>query len=88
MAMIPADRRLDIQAGDKLRWDTDDEGTISVGIVKQRYEVLNDFELVSMVGGRSQTHEGVTMAIPRFPSTADGSRSHRYGRSHRCGRYR
>ena len=39
MVTIPAEfrRRLDIEAGDKLRWDVDDEGNLSVEIVRQRY---------------------------------------------------
>ncbi|GAB3329705.1 hypothetical protein GCM10027355_35840 [Haloplanus salinarum] len=54
---IPATlrRRLDIKAGDKLRWD--DEGNLSVEVVKQRYGAFDDFEPVSMGGGGSDTHD-------------------------------
>ena len=58
MVTIPADlrRRLDIEPGDKLRWKVDDDGTLSVEIVKQRYGAFDDFEPVSMGGGGSETH--------------------------------
>lgn len=59
MVTIPASlrRRLDIEAGDKLRWDVDDEGNLSVEVVKQRYGAFEDFEAVSMGGGGSGTHD-------------------------------
>lgn len=59
MVTIPAAlrRRLDIEAGDKLRWDVDDDGTLSVEVVKQRYGAFDDFEPVSMGGGGSDTHD-------------------------------
>lgn len=59
MVTIPADlrRRLDIEAGDKLRWRTDDEGTLSVEVVKQRYGAFDDFKPVPMGGGGSETHD-------------------------------
>ena len=34
-------RRLDIEAGDELRWDTE-EGNLTVGIVRQRYDAFAD----------------------------------------------
>jgi AbrB family looped-hinge helix DNA binding protein len=48
MVTIPADlrRRLDIESGDKLRWATDDEGNLSVEVVRQREGVFDDFEPV------------------------------------------
>lgn len=56
---IPADlrRRLDIEPGDKLRWKTDEEGNLSVKIVKQRYGAFDDFEPVAMGGDGSETHD-------------------------------
>ena len=59
MVTIPAAirRRLDIEPGDKLRWTTDDEGTLSVEVVKQRYGAFDDFEPVPMGGGGSDTHD-------------------------------
>lgn len=59
MVTIPASlrRRLDIEAGDKIRWDVDDEGALSVEIVKQRYGAFDDFEPVSMGGDSRETHD-------------------------------
>lgn len=59
MVTIPASlrRRLDIEPGDKLRWDTDDEGNLVVEVVKQRYGAFDDFEPVSMGGDGSETHD-------------------------------
>jgi AbrB family looped-hinge helix DNA binding protein len=59
MVTIPASlrRRLDIEAGDKLRWAVDDEGDLSVEVVKQRYGAFDDFEPVSMGGNGSETHD-------------------------------
>jgi antitoxin PrlF len=59
MVTIPASlrRRLDIEPGDKLRWEVDDEGGLSVEVVKQRYGAFDDFEPVSMGGGGSETHD-------------------------------
>lgn len=57
MVTIPATlrRRLDIEAGDKLRWDVDDERNLSVEVVKQQYGAFDDFEPVSM--GGAETHD-------------------------------
>jgi len=59
MVTIPASlrRRLDIEAGDKLRWNVDDDGNLSVEVVKQRYGAFDDFEPVSMGGDGSETHD-------------------------------
>jgi len=46
-----------VEAGDKLRWDADDDGNLSVEVVKQRYGAFDDFEPVSMGGGGSETHD-------------------------------
>ena len=48
MVTVPADlrRRLDIEPGDKLRWNTDEEGALSVEVVHQREGVFDDFEPV------------------------------------------
>lgn len=56
---IPADVRrcLNIEPGDTLRWETDDKGTLSVEVVKQRYGAFDDFEPVSMGGSGSETHD-------------------------------
>lgn len=39
-------READIEAGDKLRWTVDDEGQVSIEIVKQRYGAFSDLEPV------------------------------------------
>ena len=60
MVTIPAAlrRRLDIEPGDKLRWMTDDEGTLSVEVVKQRYGAFEDDEMKAAMGGDSlDTHD-------------------------------
>lgn len=50
MVTIPASlrRRLDIEAGDKLRWTTDEDGNLSVEVVHQREGVFDDFEPVDV----------------------------------------
>jgi AbrB family looped-hinge helix DNA binding protein len=59
MVTIPADlrRRLDIEPGDKLRWNVDEKGNLAVEIVKQWYGSFDDFDPVSMGGGGSETHD-------------------------------
>lgn len=60
MVTIPASlrRRLDIEAGDKLRWDVDEEGNLSVEVVKQRYGAFEDDDLKADMGGDSiETHD-------------------------------
>ena len=59
MVTIPASlrRRLDIEPGDKLRWTTDDTGSLSVEVVKQRYGAFDDFEPMSMGGDGSESHD-------------------------------
>jgi AbrB family looped-hinge helix DNA binding protein len=58
MVTIPAAlrRRLDIEAGDKLRWDVDEDGTLTVEIVQQRYGAFDDFEPVSMGDDDLEAH--------------------------------
>jgi len=48
MVTVPVDLRrcLGIEPGDKLRWATDDEGNLSVEVVRQREGVFDDFEPV------------------------------------------
>lgn len=59
MVTIPASlrRRLDIEAGDRIRWDVDDDGNLSVEVVKQRRGAFDDFEPVSMGGDGLETHD-------------------------------
>ena len=55
---VPASirQRLDIEPGDKLRWHTDDEGNLTVEIVRERYGAFEDFEPVPM-GGDGDMHD-------------------------------
>lgn len=50
MVTIPASlrRRLDIDPGDKLRWDVDDDGGLTVEVIHQREGVFDDFEPVDV----------------------------------------
>lgn len=59
MVTIPASlrQRLDIEAGDKLRWNVDEEGSLEVAVVKQRYGAFDDFEPVPMGGDGGETHD-------------------------------
>lgn len=59
MVTIPVSlrRRLDIEAGDILRWEVDDEGILSVEVVKQRYGAFDDFEAVQLGGDGLETHD-------------------------------
>lgn len=59
MVTIPASlrRRLDIEAGDKLRWDVDEDGNLSVAVVRKRYGAFDDFEPVPMGGDGLETHD-------------------------------
>jgi bifunctional DNA-binding transcriptional regulator/antitoxin component of YhaV-PrlF toxin-antitoxin module len=50
-------RRADIEAGDKLRWTVDEEGALSVQVVKQRVGVFEDFEPVPMGGDGATAHD-------------------------------
>lgn len=60
MVTVPASlrRRLDIEPGDKLRWDTTDDGELTVEIVRQRYGAFADDETKADLGGDSlETHD-------------------------------
>lgn len=51
-------RRLDIEAGDKLRWNIDERGTLSVEIVPQSYGAFADDDVKARLGGDSlETHD-------------------------------
>jgi AbrB family looped-hinge helix DNA binding protein len=59
MVTVPASlrRRLDIEAGDKLRWNVDADGDLTVEVVKQRRGAFDDFEAVPMGGSGLETHD-------------------------------
>jgi AbrB family looped-hinge helix DNA binding protein len=45
-ATVPAELRdrLDIEPGDKLRWELEDDGTLTVEVKRQREGTFSDFE--------------------------------------------
>ena len=60
MVTVPASlrRRLDIEAGDKLRWDIGEEGNLSVEVVRQRYGAFENDDLKAPMGGDGlETHD-------------------------------
>lgn len=60
MVTIPASlrRRLDIEPGDKIRWDVDEDGDLSVEVVRQRYGAFEDDDLKAPMGGDGlETHD-------------------------------
>lgn len=60
MVTIPASlrRRLDIEAGDRLRWDVDEDGDLTVEVVRQRYGAFDDDDLKAPMGGDAlETHD-------------------------------
>lgn len=59
MVTIPAllRQKLGIEAGDKLRWTIDEERSLEVAVVKQRYGAFDDFEPVPMGGDGGETHD-------------------------------
>lgn len=60
MVTIPAElrHRLDIEAGDKLRWELDEDGHLSVAVVQQRYGAFEDDDFQAPMGGDGvKTHD-------------------------------
>lgn len=60
MITIPAElrRRLDIEAGDKLKWTLDEAGELSVEVVRQRYGAFEDDDMKADLGDDSlETHD-------------------------------
>jgi antitoxin PrlF len=56
---VPASirQRLDIEPGDKIRWSTDDEGNLTVEVVRERYGAFEDDDLKANLGGDGlETH--------------------------------
>jgi bifunctional DNA-binding transcriptional regulator/antitoxin component of YhaV-PrlF toxin-antitoxin module len=51
-------RQLDLEPGDKLRWNIDEGGYLSVEVVKQRYGAFEDDDMKAPMGGDSlETHD-------------------------------
>lgn len=59
MVTIPADirYRLDIEPGDKLRWDVTDEGDLTVEVIRQRFGAFEDYEPVEWEGDAVADHD-------------------------------
>ena len=60
MVTIPASlrRRLDIEAGDKLRWHIDENDGLNVQVVRQRYGAFADDNFKADLGGDGlETHD-------------------------------
>jgi antitoxin PrlF len=59
MVTIPAAirRRLDIEAGDTLRWRIDNGGRLRVEVVQQRYGAFDDAPTADLGGGGLETHD-------------------------------
>lgn len=55
-------READIDAGDKLRWRVDEDGTLSVEVIKQRYGALSDLDPVD-VGERTDAAEDHDLVV-------------------------
>jgi len=58
MVTIPAEirRRLDIDAGDKLRWVVD-SGDLTVEVVRQQYGAFDDAPTAELGGDAVETHD-------------------------------
>lgn len=59
MTTTPADirRRLDIEPGDKLRWDVTEAGDLSVEVIRQRFGAFDDYEPVEWDGTALADHD-------------------------------
>lgn len=60
MVTVPASlrRRLDIEPGDKLRWDVTDGGELTVTVVRQRHGAFADDTMKADLGGDGlETHD-------------------------------
>lgn len=50
-------RRLDIEPGDKIQWDVNDDGQLTVEIVHQREGAFDDFEPVEWEEDAVEDHD-------------------------------
>ncbi|MBP1902846.1 AbrB family looped-hinge helix DNA binding protein [Halorubrum trapanicum] len=60
MVTVPAAlrRRLDIEAGDKLRWNVTEDRDLTVEVVRQRYGAFEDDDAKAPMGGDGlETHD-------------------------------
>ena len=63
---VPASlrRRLDIEPGDKLRWSTDDDGNLTVEVVRQRYGAFEGAETTTFDDDPLDTHDTAAYGPP------------------------
>ena len=63
---VPASirRRLDIEPGDKLRWNTDEDGTLTVEVVRERYGAFEDAETTTFEDDPVETHDTAGFTPP------------------------
>lgn len=47
----------DLEAGDRIRWSVDEDGRLSVELVRQREGVFDDFEPAPMGGDGGTAHD-------------------------------
>jgi AbrB family looped-hinge helix DNA binding protein len=57
-------RRLDIEPGDKLRWSADDEGNLTVEVVRQRYGAFDGAETTTFEDDPIDTHDTAGFVPP------------------------
>ncbi|MFB6228955.1 MAG: AbrB/MazE/SpoVT family DNA-binding domain-containing protein [Halobacteriales archaeon] len=71
MVTIPAAlrQRVDIEPGDKLRWEVTDDGELRVEVRRQRYGAFEDDDLKADLGGNGgETHDLAGREVdPAFP---------------------
>ncbi len=63
---VPASirQRLDIEPGDKLRWHTEDDGSLSVEIVRERYGAFEGAETATFEDDPVETHDTASFTPP------------------------
>jgi bifunctional DNA-binding transcriptional regulator/antitoxin component of YhaV-PrlF toxin-antitoxin module len=71
-------READVQSGDKIRWYVDEDGALSVELVKEQYGVFSRLEPVD-IGDPTDAATDQTSLL----ETTDGQRRRRRKRSHR-----
>jgi AbrB family looped-hinge helix DNA binding protein len=63
---VPASirRRLDIEPGDKLRWNTDEDGNLTVEVVRERYGAFEGAETTTFEDDPVETHDTAGFTPP------------------------
>jgi AbrB family looped-hinge helix DNA binding protein len=64
---VPASirRRLDIEPGDRLRWHTEEDGTLSVEVVRERYGAFEGAETATFEDDPVETHDTAAFTPPK-----------------------